>query len=232
MCQSQTEIEHSSFTHSTKGGAQTCFTDISDIHAFTKHIWALTLAEAQCYIWHVELGYVLGMCRQQNDIWFLSETDTHVNGMYVPWQSHPLGLGVVLVSHHEESTVCGDWYTCPTYATQTTHPDTQWESDTADKLTFLCLGTAKDWGWKLAISSHMWLIYMYVHRLPYSELKKETDLQVLFNFSSDWNYSMNYSTVHQNIAPLLHLSVYNFVPQLLLSVSLLAAWGMRGWEWD
>ena len=151
----------------TKGGAQTCFTDISDIHAFSKHIWALTLAEAQCYIWHVELGYVLGMCRQQNVIWFLSETDTHVNGMYVPWQSHPLGSGVVPVSHHKmESTVCGDWYTCLTYTTQTTHPDTQWESDTADKLTFLCLGTAKDWGWKLAISSHMWLIYMYVHRLP------------------------------------------------------------------
>lgn len=107
------------------------------------------------------------MCRQQNVIWILSETDTHVNGMYVPSQSHPLGSGVVLVSHHEmESTVCGDWYTCQTYATQTTHPDTQWESDTADKLRFLCLGTAKDWGWKLAISSHMWLIYMYIHRLP------------------------------------------------------------------
>ena len=34
---------------SAKGGAHACLTDVSDIHAFTKHVWALPLAETQHY---------------------------------------------------------------------------------------------------------------------------------------------------------------------------------------
>ena len=181
-------------------------------------------------LWHVEFGYILGMCRQQNDIWFLSETDTHVNGMYIPWQSHPLGSGVVLVSHHEmESTVCGDWYTCPTYTTQTTHPDTQWESDTADKLTFLCLHgycLIEGRSSQLAVTCD-WYTCTYTGCLIVNSKKK-----LIYKCSSIFLQTETTQLSIKILLPCYTCLSITLFPNYSCPFHCRAAWGMRSWEWD